>query len=217
MLSTLNSSLTIPLANDSTWITGESACNDSGKYGETVFATSGTYGNCLTTFPPKYVDLLPRISSPDPDVSISITGSLKKRKGPTIKKVIFSYPATIVLWSDGAKTVVKCGENDNFDPEKGLALAIAKRFMGNKGNYYNEFKKWIPKAHKDIASTLSKSKPIGKVVSKGISDEGVKVTVQMNPEDTGLCPGFYMINCKTCTNCPDRDSCKAIGEECNGL
>lgn len=63
---------------------------------------------------------------------------------PTIKKVIFNNPATIVIWTDDAKTVVKCGEGDIFDPEKGLAMAISKRFFGNKGNYCNIFKKWVP-------------------------------------------------------------------------
>lgn len=74
-----------------------------------------------------------------------------------IKKAIFNPPATIVLWEDGTKTVVKCqmcgaciGKVDAsmefhpcFDPEKGLAMCIAKRALGNKGNYYNEFKKWL--------------------------------------------------------------------------
>ena len=36
-----------------------------------------------------------------------------------IKDVIFAPPATIVYWSDGSKTVVKCSEKDVFDPEKG--------------------------------------------------------------------------------------------------
>lgn len=65
-----------------------------------------------------------------------------------IKKVIFNKPATIVFWSDGTKTIVKCGENDIYDPEKGLAMAVAKKFLGtNKShsNYMNEFKKWLPK------------------------------------------------------------------------
>ena len=61
----------------------------------------------------------------------------------SIKNVIFNDPATIVFWSDGTKTVVKA-ENESFDPEKGLAMAIAKKALGNKGNYYNEFKKWLP-------------------------------------------------------------------------
>lgn len=84
-----------------------------------------------------------------------------------IKKVIFNPPATIVLWGDGTKTVVKangrCGHtvvatsySDNgetkteeieigelYDPEKGLAMCIAKKALGNKGNYYNEFKRWL--------------------------------------------------------------------------
>ena len=60
-----------------------------------------------------------------------------------IKKVIFSNPATIVFWSDGSKTVVK-SYLDDYDPEKGLAMAIAKKALGNEGNYYNVFKKWLP-------------------------------------------------------------------------
>ena len=61
-----------------------------------------------------------------------------------IKKVIFNDPATIVIWKDGTKTIVKCGD-EPFDPEKGLAMAISKYVFGNKGNYYNEFKKYLPK------------------------------------------------------------------------
>lgn len=70
---------------------------------------------------------------------------LKRTK---IKNVIFNDPATIVFWSDGTKTVVKCGENDIYDPEKGLAMAVAKKYLGtNKShsNYMDEFKKWLPK------------------------------------------------------------------------
>lgn len=33
----------------------------------------------------------------------------------SIRKVIFNDPATVVLWSDGTKTVVKCGPEDKFD------------------------------------------------------------------------------------------------------
>lgn len=60
-----------------------------------------------------------------------------------IKKVIFNDPATIVFWTDNSKTVVKCGERDTYDPEKGLAMCIVKRYLGNKGNYYNELRKWL--------------------------------------------------------------------------
>lgn len=76
---------------------------------------------------------------------------------PEIKNVIFNDPATIVFWHDGTKTVVKCSEDDIFDPEKGLAMAISKKFLGNQGNYYNEIRKWVgadlymnEKTHNDL-------------------------------------------------------------------
>lgn len=60
----------------------------------------------------------------------------------SIEKVIFNPPATIVLWNDGTKTLVKAQDDEPFDPEKGLAMAIAKKYLGNKGNYFNQIKKW---------------------------------------------------------------------------
>lgn len=60
-----------------------------------------------------------------------------------IKKVIFNDPATIVLWNDGTKTVVKCQDGDEYSKEQGLALCIAKKHLGNKSNFNNEFKRWI--------------------------------------------------------------------------
>ena len=65
-----------------------------------------------------------------------------------IKDVIFNDPATIVLWKDGTKTVVKCGPDDEYDPEKGLALCMLKKQCGNKGNYNNLFRKYLPKKEK---------------------------------------------------------------------
>ena len=71
---------------------------------------------------------------------------ISKEKSPTslsIKDVIFNPPATIVLWADGTKTVVKTQNGDEFDPEKGLAMAISKKALGNQGNYYNVFDKYV--------------------------------------------------------------------------
>ena len=65
-------------------------------------------------------------------------------KLPEIKDVIFNEPATIILWADGTKTVVKCQEGEGYDPEKGMAMAISKKALGNKGNYCEVFKKWLP-------------------------------------------------------------------------
>ena len=73
---------------------------------------------------------------------------------PSIKKVIFNDPATIVFWYDGSKTVVKCQDGDIYDPEKGLAMAISKKALGNKGNYCNEFKKWLPEDEEEEEKTV---------------------------------------------------------------
>lgn len=62
---------------------------------------------------------------------------------PGIKKVIFNKPCTIVLWGDGTKTIVRTQGKACFDKEKGLAMCIAKKALGNEGNYYNEFRKWM--------------------------------------------------------------------------
>ena len=60
-----------------------------------------------------------------------------------IEKVIFNYPATIVFWKDGTKTVVKAQNDEVFDKEKGLVMAIVKKAFGNEGNYYEQIKKWL--------------------------------------------------------------------------
>ncbi len=60
-----------------------------------------------------------------------------------IKKVIFNNPATIILWKDGTKTVVKCQKGDTYDKEKGFYMCVAKKALGNKGNFNNEFKRWL--------------------------------------------------------------------------
>lgn len=50
----------------------------------------------------------------------------------SIKKVIYNDPATIIFWSDGTKTVVKCMEGENYDPEKGFMAAVTKKVFGDK-------------------------------------------------------------------------------------
>lgn len=67
-------------------------------------------------------------------------------KKETIKEVIFNDPATIVIWSDNSKTVVKCQPGDTYSKELGLAMCISKKYLGNKGNFNETFKKYIKEA-----------------------------------------------------------------------
>lgn len=75
-----------------------------------------------------------------------------------VKRVIFNPPATIIMWSDNTKTVVKCQDGDTYDKEKGFALAYLKKTLGNDNTFNKVIHKWIPV---DIgeAATETISKP----------------------------------------------------------
>jgi hypothetical protein len=91
-----------------------------------------------------------------------------------IQKVIFNFPATIVYWTDGTKTVVKMQEDDVWDPEKGLAMAIVKKVYGNRGNYCNEIKRWLPREEVEYEDYDSLTKYIGFLLGLG-RDEQKKI------------------------------------------
>lgn len=74
--------------------------------------------------------------------TFGVTSMYRQQMMFEIEKVIFNNPATIIFWVDGTKTVVKA-ENEDFDPEKGLAMAIAKKALGNKSSYFNKIKRWV--------------------------------------------------------------------------
>ena len=93
-----------------------------------------------------------------------VTMIAHKPLAPT--NVIFNGPATIVFWNDGTKTIVKCSDGDEYDPEKGLAMAYSKKLFGNKGNYGKHFKKWLPKEEKpEVKPEVKISLPVHNVSS----------------------------------------------------
>ena len=52
-------------------------------------------------------------------------------KNVDVKKIIFSGPKTIVLWSDGTKTIVSMSKDEtNFDPEAAFCAAYTKKMFG---------------------------------------------------------------------------------------
>lgn len=78
---------------------------------------------------------------------------------PKIERVIFNAPATVVMWADGTKTVVKAQKGEKYDPEKGLAMAISKKALGNGSKYYDTFKKWVPEKKKPARKPKAKKTP----------------------------------------------------------
>lgn len=70
-------------------------------------------------------------------------------KGTDIRDIIFNGPATVILWRDGSKTVIKQQKGDKWDPEKAVAMAVMKKVFGTNvtGSNYLEFvKPYIEKA-----------------------------------------------------------------------
>lgn len=107
-----------------------------------------------------------------------------------IKKVIFNPPATVVYWIDETKTVVKAQDGDMFDKEKGLAMAICKRMLGNKGNYYDIFRKHGADTH---CYTMSVD------IEDGISYNG-NDSVSISPNDNSTKSDYIVKKIKEFTN-----------------
>lgn len=99
------------------------------------------------------------------------TSTKSARMAPQITNVKFNPPATIVFWSDGTKTVVKAQDGEPFDPEKGLAMAMVKKYLGNKGNYFNEISKWVDK-YVDPKDPLGVGNKIVEGFEKAMNDAG---------------------------------------------
>ena len=48
---------------------------------------------------------------------------------PGIDRVVFNPPATVILWSDKTKTVVKCCEKDEYNREVGFKTALLTKIF----------------------------------------------------------------------------------------
>ena len=69
------------------------------------------------------------------------------------KKVIFNGPATIVMWQDGTKTIVKKSENDTDDREKAVMYAILKKEFGSRA----KMNRYLKQFFKEVESNEEKA------------------------------------------------------------
>lgn len=61
-----------------------------------------------------------------------LIGGTDEMKNVDVKKIIFSGPKTIVLWSDGTKTIVSMSKDElRFDPEAAFCAAYTKKMFGS--------------------------------------------------------------------------------------
>lgn len=61
-----------------------------------------------------------------------------------IEKVIFNDPATVMLFKDGTKVVVKKKADEEWNPVIGLTMCMAKYACGNDESFHKIIKKWLP-------------------------------------------------------------------------
>lgn len=66
--------------------------------------------------------------------------SHKPFSAPMPKKFIYSGRATIVIWDDGTKTVVKCSRHDDWSPDAGFLWALGERVYGSKAQLVKAMK-----------------------------------------------------------------------------
>lgn len=61
-----------------------------------------------------------------------LIGGTNEMKELDVKKIIFSGPKTIVLWTDGTKTIVSMSKDElRFDPEVAFCAAYTKKMFGS--------------------------------------------------------------------------------------
>jgi hypothetical protein len=88
------------------------------------------------------VDIVPpwerKLTIDVPKIGTLVYRDMRESRKLVAEKVIFNPPATVVLWADGTKTVVKCDPEDGFDPTTGVALCYMKKALGNTSRELNK-------------------------------------------------------------------------------
>lgn len=83
-----------------------------------------------------------------------------------IKEVIYNNPATIILWSDGTKTVSKCHSSDTYSKETGLMLCVIKKLIGST-RINDILRDWIPEQESLLSTRVTLADVIKKYKSRG--------------------------------------------------
>ena len=100
-------------------------------------------------------------------------------------KVLIQGTATIIWWSDGTKTVVKCQKGDKIDPEKGIAMCVMKKFMGTNethSNYLDFAKDAIAEYEKQQAEEKAKKKAEADKRRRAAAKRGAKAKAKTEAE-----------------------------------
>ena len=78
-----------------------------------------------------FIEMTAEINSGAWDLLIGKPANKSKPAAPSVKRIVYHDPATIVFWQDGTKTVVKCMDGEPFEKYAGFCAALAKKVFGS--------------------------------------------------------------------------------------
>ena len=96
-------------------------------------------------------------------------GKEKPAPTPTPERIIFNGRTTVVFWSDGSKSMVRCDDVDNYDREMAVAMCLAHKMMGSKA----KFKKLVAKGYETMTVEEDNIRQAKKMEKKLLQDENI--------------------------------------------
>ena len=110
------------------------------------------------------------------DINCILNGAKKYNKEENvmiisgIKNVFFNEvkKTTTVVFNDHTSIIVKCTDRDTFDPEMGLAMALARKCFGSRSKFQKAVAKWV-------ATSAPKNEQLRKKAARKAEKEAAKV------------------------------------------
>ena len=144
-------------------------------------------------------DLVSLIGTLFPQVRASVSSIPQYSRIPTIRKVIAKDPKTIVLFTDGTKSIVSLSSTDTYNLETAILYAVIKRIYGKvdpktKEAKYPNFGKILKKITTEMTTYAKSSYKIptaeeffGELLKKATSKPKSKVAAKLDAMKTSCC------------------------------
>ena len=144
-------------------------------------------------------DLVSLIGTLFPQVRASVSSIPQYSRIPTIRKVIAKDPKTIVLFTDGTKSIVSLSSTDTYNLETAILYAVVKRIYGKvdpktKEAKYPNFGKILKKITTEITTYAESSYKFStaeeffrEISKKAASKPKSKVAAKLDAMKTSCC------------------------------
>lgn len=118
------------------------------RWNGNYYLTNDQYEDIVKCFENEFEDARVRVNPITSTTCATLSDTVVKHKGLgfrniKIKRIIFNPPATVIIWGDDTKTVVKCAEDDEFNPEIGVAMCYMKKIYGSRHAFSKKVESYI--------------------------------------------------------------------------